>query len=112
MAQDDTCHHQAILVLRYFRDRTDPERLGVDNNIPRATAYRYIDEATAVLADQAPDLHQALQRAEDEELEHLILDGSAIATDRCSEQTVSAKGKEVDVWYSVEAHHHRARSSS
>ena len=33
---------------------------------PGATAYRYLDEVIVVLAQQAPDLRQALERARDE----------------------------------------------
>ena len=55
-----------MLGLRWFRDRTAPDALARDHGISRATAYRYLDEVIAVLADQAPDLHQALERAQDE----------------------------------------------
>ena len=58
-----TCYHQAIMVLRHFRDGTDPAASARDHGIGRPTGYRYIDEATAVPADQAPDLHHTLQRA-------------------------------------------------
>jgi hypothetical protein len=51
--------------LRWFRDRTDPFQLSRDHGISRATNYRYIDEAIEVLAEAAPDLHEALQRAID-----------------------------------------------
>ncbi|GAB3710581.1 transposase family protein [Nocardiopsis oceani] len=101
-----SCHHQAILVLRHFRDRTDAHRLATDHGISRATAYRYIDEGTTVLADQAPDLHQALCQATEQGLNHLVLDGIVIPTDRCSEKTTNTRGKEVDLWYSGKAHTH------
>ena len=58
-----TCFWEAVLGLRWFRDRASPEALARDHGISRATAYRYVDEVIAVLADQAPDLHQALERA-------------------------------------------------
>ena len=45
---------QAVLGLRRFRDRTAPEALARDHGISRATAYRYLEEVTAVLAGQAP----------------------------------------------------------
>jgi hypothetical protein len=86
-----TCFWQAVLALRWFRDRTDPTALGRDHHISRATAYRYLDEVIAVLADAAPDLHQALQRAKDEGLPHLILDGTLLRSDRCREKTTSVK---------------------
>ncbi|WP_225991279.1 hypothetical protein [Actinomadura montaniterrae] len=49
-----TCFWQAVLVLRWFRDRNDPTALRRDHQVSRATAYRYIDEVLAVLATQAP----------------------------------------------------------
>ena len=60
-----TCFAQAVMGLRWFRDRTDRAALGRDHGVSRATAYRYIDEVIDVLAEQAPDLHQALRRAAD-----------------------------------------------
>ncbi|MFL6052915.1 MAG: hypothetical protein ACJ72W_08375, partial [Actinoallomurus sp.] len=80
-----TCFWQAVLVLRWFRDRTDPTALGRDHGVSRATAYRYIDEVIEVLAACAPDLHAALQRAKDDGLAHLITDGTIIESDRCRE---------------------------
>lgn len=101
-----TCFEQAVMGLRWFRDRTDRAALGRDHGVSRATAYRYIDEVIDVLADQAPDLHQALRHAVDEGLTHLILDGTVIATDHCAEKTISVKGEPIDLWYSGKAHHH------
>jgi hypothetical protein len=40
-----------------------PEALARDHQIGRATAYRYVDEVIDVLAAEAPDLHEALDRA-------------------------------------------------
>lgn len=101
-----TCYNQAILILRHFRDRTDPTRLATDHTIFRATAYRYIDEGTTVLAELAPDLHQALEQAQDNGLDHLVLDGIVLPTDHCSEKTTSVKGEQIDLWYSGKAHTH------
>ena len=42
--------------------RTTPDALARDHGISRATAYRYLDEVIRVLAEQAPELGQALQR--------------------------------------------------
>ena len=58
-----TCFWEAVLGLRWFRDRTSPGALAHDHGISRATAYRYLDEVITVLAAQAPDLHKALERA-------------------------------------------------
>ncbi|WP_434096188.1 hypothetical protein [Streptosporangium roseum] len=43
---------QAVLVLRWFRDRTDPTALARDHDISHATSYRYLDEAIEILAEQ------------------------------------------------------------
>jgi DDE superfamily endonuclease len=101
-----TCFWQAVLGLRWFRDRTTPEALARDHGISRATAYRYRDEVIEVLASEAPDLHQALQRAAAEGLPHVILDGTIIEADRCREPTVSVKGEVIDLWYSGKARAH------
>ena len=50
-----TCFWEAVLALRWFRDRTAPDALARDHGISRATAYRYLDEVIEVLAEQAPD---------------------------------------------------------
>ena len=101
-----TCYHQAIMVLRHFREGTDPATLARDHGIGRSTGYRYIDEATAVLADQASDLHHTLQQAHEAGVPHLVPDGTVIATDRCLAKTTSVKGKSIDLWYSGKARHH------
>ena len=61
-----SCFWQAVPGLRWFRDRTAADALARDHGISRATAYRYLDEVIVVLAQQAPDLRQALERARDE----------------------------------------------
>lgn len=95
-----TCFRQAVLVLRWFRDGTRVDRLAHDFGISTATAYRYLHEGIAVLAAQAPDLHEALDQARDAGLAHVILDGSLIPTDRVGQKVISKKGKEIHLWYS------------
>jgi hypothetical protein len=101
-----TCFHQAVMALCHFRDGTDPATLARDHHIGRSTAYRYIDEATQVLADQAPDLDHALNNAHEAGVSRLVLDGTVIGTDRCLEKTSSVKGKSIDLWYSGKARRH------
>ena len=60
--------------------------------------------STNALAAQAPDLHEALQRAQRDGLPHLILDGKIVDTDRLHLKTLSVKGKTVDMWYSGKTH--------
>ena len=100
-----TCREQSVMVLRRFRDRTRVEQLGRDHGISRATAYRYVDEGTEVLAARAPDLPEALERAREEGTPFVIPDGKLFSTDRLSEQVTSVKGEAIDAWYSGK--HHR-----
>ncbi len=95
-----TTFWQAVLVLRWFRDRTDTTKLARDHGVARATGYRYVDEGIEALAAQAPDLHDALQRAKDNGDAYLILDGKNFSSDRLGEKTTSTKGTEIDLWYS------------
>jgi hypothetical protein len=101
-----TCFNQAVLALRWFRDRTDVAALGRDHNVSRATAYRYIEEVIEVLAESAPNLRRVLDQAGHDGLAYVILDGKIFSADRCSEQTQSIKGESIDLWYSGKAHHH------
>ena len=96
--------NQAVFALAWFRDRPDIPRLGRGFGISQATAYRYLDEAITVLAAQAPDLREALEKATERGLPYLILDGKVAAADRCKEKTISRKGREIDRWYSGKAH--------
>ncbi|WP_232835768.1 transposase family protein [Actinocorallia populi] len=50
--------------------------------------------------DQAPDLHEALERAVADGWPHLVLDGKVFATDRCRITTTSVQGQTIDAWYS------------
>jgi hypothetical protein len=78
----------------------------VTTGSPGPPAYRYLKEVIAVLANEAPDLHEALERARDEGLSHVILDGTIIPADRCRAKTLSIRGEAIDLWYSGKAHCH------
>jgi DDE superfamily endonuclease len=101
-----TCFRQAVLGLRWFRQNADTATLGRDHGVSRATAYRYVEEVISVLAAQAPDLHEALERARVDGLAYVILDGKIFSADRCGEKTTSVKGTQIDRWYSGKAHEH------
>jgi len=101
-----TCFWQAVLGLRWFRDRTAIDALARDHGVSRATAYRYVAEVIEVLSAEAPELSEALARAQADGVAFVILDGKVIACDRCREKTVSVKGESVDLWYSGKAHRH------
>jgi hypothetical protein len=101
-----TCWQQAKFILAWFRDRPDLRRLGEGSGISQATACRYKDEGIEVLAAQAPSLHEALGKAADQGLPYVILDGTLISSDRCSDKKTSRKGTETGKWYSGKAHEH------
>jgi hypothetical protein len=77
-----TPYRQAVVVLAWFRKREDIEVLGAGFGLSRATAYRYHDEAVTVLAEQAPDLHDALEQVAAQGWAYVILDGTVIGSDR------------------------------
>lgn len=99
-----SCGKQALFALAWFRKREDITVLAAGFGISRATGYRYRDEAVTVLADQAPELSDALQRAQQEGCSHVILDGKIVDSDRCHAKTISRKGEVIDLWYSGKRH--------
>jgi hypothetical protein len=73
-----SCTDQAVFALVWFRESRDIPLIGRGLGISQATAYRYLDEAVKVLADRAPDLHDALQRGLDEGWSKQPADGSEL----------------------------------
>jgi hypothetical protein len=94
------CYRQALFVLAWYRDNTDIPRLGAGSGLSQATSYRYVAEGTGVLSAQAPGLQEALERAVVEGTPYVILDGKIVDSDRCHEETVSRKGRDIDLRYS------------
>lgn len=85
---------QSVLILRWFLDGTRLTQLARDNRISVPTAYRYLHEGLTVLADQAPDLSTALERAAAAGFTHLNLDGTVTRSDR-----LAAPGpNKADLW--------------
>src|SRR3954447_6758593 len=78
-----SCSAQAVLVLRWFREDADMKVLAADTRISPATGYRYLHEGIDVLAAQAPDLHEVLERGKAAGWTHVTLDGTLSDTDRC-----------------------------
>lgn len=87
---------QAVLVLRWFRERGCVHCLARDAGISQATGYRYLHEGIGVLAAQAPDLHDVLDLCRAEGMTHVVLDGTLIACDRLA--GVRENGN--DLWFS------------
>ncbi|MCX4095281.1 transposase family protein [Nocardia sp. alder85J] len=105
------CFDQAVLVLRWFLDAVRVSQLAVDHGIGKSTCYAYLHEGIDVLADQAPDLGQALWEAYLAGHEHVSVDGTLIETDRISEpgptlRKGSSSGRRVDLWWSGKHRHH------
>jgi hypothetical protein len=88
-----SCQAQAIFGLIWFRERRDVALIGKGLGISQATAYRYLDEVIEVLADQAPDLHETLQRAHLEGWSYVNLDGKVVATSRLREKLKAARAR-------------------
>ena len=91
-----TPYVQAVLVLRWFKERTDLRILARDARISIATAYRYLHEAIDVIAAQAPELPDVLAHGLEEEWAFVCLDGTLIASTRSSARSQAGH----DVWYS------------
>jgi hypothetical protein len=94
---------QALLVLRWFREDTGMPTLARDAGVSQATGYRYLHEGIDVLAAQAPDLHEVLERGKAAGWTHVTLDGTLIRTDRCR-TTNPDTGH--DLWFSGKHHAH------
>ncbi len=82
---------QALLVLAHLRNGDTYTRLAAGFQIGVATAWRYVQEAIALLSAAADDLDTAMKRIC--QLAHVILDGTLIAIDRVAEQKPYYSGK-------------------
>ena len=101
-----SCWKQAIFVLAWFRGKPGIRRPGQGSGISQATACRYKDEGIEVLAAKAPSIREALEKAAEQGLPYIILDGTLISADRCADKKTSKKGAQIDKWYSGKAHEH------
>ena len=100
-----TCFGQAVLGLRWFRDRTRLDALARDHGVSRATAYRYLDEAVGVLTRRR---RSCPRRWNGRGRGRAVRDPGRQdhRGDRCPEKTTSVKGEVIDVWYSGKARRH------
>ncbi|MFJ7063001.1 transposase family protein [Streptomyces microflavus] len=87
---------QAVLVLRWFRERGCVHGLARDAGVSQATGYRYLHEGIDVLAAQAPDLHEVLDRCHTAGMSHVILDGMLVESDRLA----GTRDNGNDLWFS------------
>ncbi|RLK09644.1 DDE superfamily endonuclease [Micromonospora sp. M71_S20] len=82
---------QALLVLAHLRNGDTYTRLAAGFAVGVATAWRYVQEAIALLAAVADDLAAAMQRIR--RLAYAILDGTLIPIDRVADQKPYYSGK-------------------
>ena len=84
---------QALLVLVYLRKGETFEQLAAGFGVGLATAWRYVNEVTELLAARAPKLRQAVRDAKRAGHAYVILDGTLIAIDRLAADRPFYSGK-------------------
>jgi len=90
------------MVLRWFKEGTDPRVLARDASVSIATAYRYLHEAIDVIAAHAPALPDVLTRGLRQKWAFVCLDGTLVASTRSAARSQAGH----DVWYSGKHHRH------
>jgi hypothetical protein len=73
---------QALLVLVHLRKGETFTELAAGFQVSTATAWRYVQEAVALLSALSPKLTAALRKARKNRLHLVVLDGTLIACDR------------------------------
>ena len=73
---------QALLILVHLRKGETFAELGAGFQVSTSTAWRYVEEAVALLSARSPKLTAALRKAGEDGLHLLVLDGTLIACDR------------------------------
>ena len=99
-----TSFDQAVLYLVWVRHDFTFAELGAHFGVSTDRAWAYATETMDVLARQAPDLGEGLRAAGPER--HAVLDGTLIATDRCSSVPAGYAGTNRDPYYSGKHHRH------
>jgi hypothetical protein len=84
---------QGLLVLAYLRKGETFADLAAGFGVGTATAWRYIDEVTALLAARAPKLRAAVRNAKRAGHAYVILDGTLIPIDRVARDKPFYSGK-------------------
>jgi hypothetical protein len=82
--------------LRWFGDDAPIRQLATEAALPISTSYRYLHEAIDVIAEQAPDVHEVLDRAKREQWSQVTWDETLIAIDRINERNEARNHR----WYS------------
>src|SRR6516225_11234673 len=84
---------QALLVLAYLRKGETFAELAAGFGVGTATAWRYVNEAVALLAARAPRLDSALRAAKRDRLAFVVIDGTLIPVDRVAADRPFYSGK-------------------
>lgn len=84
---------QALLVLAHLYKGEPFAQVAAGFGVGTATAWRYVRETTALLAEQAPTLEQGLRRARRKGWAYVIVDGTLIACDRVAADRPFYSGK-------------------
>jgi hypothetical protein len=84
---------QALLTLACLRKGETFADLAAGAAISTATAWRYINEAVALLSARAPKLRAALRAAKNRGLAFVVLDGTLIPIDRVAADRPFYSGK-------------------
>jgi hypothetical protein len=84
---------QALLVLAYLRKGETFADLAAGFEVSTATAWRYVNEAVALLSARAPKLRAALRAAKKAKLAFVIIDGTLIPIDRVAADRPFYSGK-------------------
>ena len=87
------CGHQALLVLAYLRKGGTFAELAAGFGVGTATAWRYVEKITGLLAARAPKLQQAVQEAKKAGYTYVILDGTLIPINRVAADRPFYSGK-------------------
>jgi len=84
---------QAMLVLVYLRKGETYPDLAAGFGVGTATAWRYVEETTALLAARAPKLGKAVRDAKRAGHAYVIIDGTLIPADRVAADRPFYSGK-------------------
>ena len=84
---------QALLVLVHLHKAETFARLAAGFGVGTATAWRYVRQTMALLAEKAPALEQGLRRARRKGWAYVIIDGTLIACDRLAADRPFYSGK-------------------
>ena len=99
-----TCFDQAVLYLVWVRHDLTFAELGAHFGVSTDRAWAHATETMDVLARNAPDLAEGLRATGPER--HAVLDGTLIATDRCSSIPAGHTRANQDPYYSGKHHRH------